>query len=65
MALSAGQYQRLDATALAQLIRNGDVSAAEVLETCISLVEQHNQEMAGMARESQREAARALVQGGE
>lgn len=42
MALSAGQYQRLDATALAQLIRNGDVSAAEVLETCISLVEQHN-----------------------
>ena len=42
MALSAAQYQRLDATALAQLIRNGDVSASEVLETCISLVEQHN-----------------------
>jgi amidase len=42
MALSASEYQRLDATALAQLIRNGDVSAAEVLEICTSLVEQHN-----------------------
>lgn len=42
MALSPHEYQRLDATALAQLIRDGEVSAAEVLEISISLVEQHN-----------------------
>lgn len=42
MALTAGEYQGLDATALAELVRCGDVSPSEVLETSITLIEQHN-----------------------
>ena len=42
MALSAHEYQCRDAMALAELIRCGDVSTGEVLQTCISLIEQHN-----------------------
>lgn len=42
MALSVQEYQRCDATELAALIRDGDVSSSEVLQTCIDLIEQHN-----------------------
>ena len=42
MVFSPEDYQRCDATALAQLIRQGEVSAQDVLETCIGLVEQQN-----------------------
>ncbi|MEZ5502914.1 MAG: amidase [Halioglobus sp.] len=42
MALSVTEYQQCDATALAGLIRNGEVSADEVLQTCIALIEELN-----------------------
>ena len=42
MAISSQEYQSLDATALADLVRRKEVSAVELVETAIAQVEAHN-----------------------
>lgn len=42
MALSRTEYRNLDATALAELIRNGDLSAREAVEAALTEIEEQN-----------------------
>jgi amidase len=48
LGLSVEEYQRCDATALAQLISRGDIDTGELLDTCIALIERHNPELNGV-----------------
>lgn len=48
MGLSEADYQRADATELAQWIRQGDVDAVEVLNVAIALIERENPTLNGV-----------------
>lgn len=58
--MKTAEYSARDATGLAQLIRSGEVSATEVLDTCIALIEEHNPELNAVICPLYNEAKAAL-----
>lgn len=58
-----GDYQTLDALDIAGLVRRGDVSAAEVLETAIAVVEARNGPLNAVVTRLYEQARDAVAQG--
>ena len=56
-------YERLDGLAVADLVRFGDVTAVEVLETAIFLVEKHNPTLNAIVTKLYDEARQAIADG--
>ena len=61
--LSQQEYARLDATALSELIRQGEVTASEVLDAAIARIEALNPRINAIV-ETQYDAARAAISAG-